>query len=222
MNCLYCNNICIKKGVRKAVQKWFCKVCGKWQQDTYKNGRVTNEKIASIVEHNRECNGISSISRLVKLSKATVQRVIVKYGVMLKKPELGENDEEYEVDELCTYVGNKRNLVWVMYAINKATREVMDLVIGKRTSENVSKIIGTLLDLKPKKIHTDRLNIYPGLVPAAIHRVKKYKTNHIERKNLDLRNCLKRLMRKTICYSKSERMLEACVKLCVWNSSLKY
>lgn len=180
------------------------------------NGKVTEEKVKSIVEHNNEGNSISSIARLVRLSKASVQRVIEKFAWALDTPLVEETGQEYEVDELCTYVGKRKNIVWVMYAINKLTKQVMKLVVGKRTGENLRKITETLLRLNPKRIYTDRLNIYPGLISAEIHSVKKYKTNHIERKNLDLRNCLKRLSRKTICYSKTERMLEACVKSCVW------
>lgn len=60
------------------------------------------------------------------------------------------------------------------------------------------------------------LNIYPSLIPFSIHRCFRYKTNVIERNNLSIRNSLKRLSRKTICYSKSILMLEACLKICFW------
>ncbi|MBN9294195.1 MAG: transposase, partial [Flavobacteriia bacterium] len=49
-----------------------------------------------------------------------------------------------------------------------------------------------------------------------IHKIHRRCTNHIERQNLNLRTHLKRLNRKTICYSKSLMMLLAVVKIYFW------
>ncbi|WP_376717546.1 IS1 family transposase [Mucilaginibacter terrae] len=65
-------------------------------------------------------------------------------------------------------------------------------------------------------MYTDRLNIYSSVIPAAMDRVARYGTNKIERTNLNLRIRLKRLNRKTICYSKSMAMLEACLNIIFW------
>jgi IS1 family transposase len=67
-----------------------------------------------------------------------------------------------------------------------------------------------------KQIYTDGLDIYGFVIPKKLHRVKRYGTNHIERKNLSLRTHLKRLNRKTIAFSKSLLMLEACLKIYFW------
>jgi IS1 family transposase len=67
--------------------------------------------------------------------------------------------------------------------------------------------------LNPKRIYTDKLNIYPGLISKSIHSSIQYKTNHIERFNLTLRTHLKRLSRRTICFSKNSKMLENCLRL---------
>jgi hypothetical protein len=42
-------------------------------------------------------------------------------------------------------------------------------------------------------------------------------TNHIERKNLSLRTHLKRLNRRTICFSKSLVILSACLRIYFWS-----
>jgi insertion element IS1 protein InsB len=67
-----------------------------------------------------------------------------------------------------------------------------------------------------KQIFTDGLDSYRQIIPAAIHKVTHYGTNHIERKNLSLRTHLKRLNRKTIAFSKSLLVLEACLKIYFW------
>jgi insertion element IS1 protein InsB len=71
--------------------------------------------------------------------------------------------------------------------------------------------------MNPKKICTDVLNIYKTLVPERLHKVGLPNTRHIERFNLNLRTHLKRLSRKTICFSKSKELLEACLKIYFWS-----
>jgi insertion element IS1 protein InsB len=60
------------------------------------------------------------------------------------------------------------------------------------------------------------LGLYKTLIPSYIHKTKKGGINHIERKNLTLRTHIKRLSRRTICYSKSAIMLKNSVELYVW------
>lgn len=78
------------------------------------------------------------------------------------------------------------------------------------------KVISPLILSDAKQIVTDKLNIYKELVPKEIHSTKNRGINHIERQNLNLRTHLKRLNRKTICYSKSFSMLFAVVKIYFW------
>ena len=89
-------------------------------------------------------------------------------------------------------------------------------MVGKRIKENVKIIVDKVLEFFPRKIYTDGLNMYPGLIDKVIHRPGRYVTNRIERKNLTLRTCLRRLNRSTLCYSKKIDMLEACVKIYLW------
>ena len=98
--------------------------------------------------------------------------------------------------------------------MNAKTKEVIDLVVGRRNKTNLERIISTLLLSDSKQIVTDKLNIYKELVPKKIHSTKNRGINHIERENLNLRTHLKRLNRRTICYSKSAAMLF--VKIYFW------
>lgn len=158
---------------------------------------------------------ISSISRIIKVSKTTVLRRILKASQQLSKSVINESKQEYEVDEMCTFVITKKdhNYTYITYAINRHTRQIIDFVIGNRSKEMISKVINTLLSLSPTRIYTDKLNIYPSIIPAYLHCNKKRGTNYIERKNLTIRNQLKRLSRKTICFSKNIDMLRACFSL---------
>jgi insertion element IS1 protein InsB len=52
-------------------------------------------------------------------------------------------------------------------------------------------------------------------LPAGQHEVGKNNTQKIERKNLNLRTWVKRLTRKTICFSKSDLMHDTVIGLLI-------
>jgi len=122
----------------------------------------------------------------------------------------------YEVDELATYVCNKKNRIWVAYALDRKRKAVAAMRVGKRSKRTLRPLINTLVLADAKRIQTDALNLYHSLIPEPIHRVKRAGTNGIERMNLTLRTHLKRLNRRTLCYSKSATMLLACVQIYCW------
>jgi IS1 family transposase len=124
--------------------------------------------------------------------------------------------KSYEMDEMRTYVGKKKRLAWIVYAIRKDTREVVDFRVGSRTNKMLKGVIETLKISSAKAIYTDKLPSYKSLLPKTIHRTVHRGINYIKRKNLTLRTHLKRLNRKTICYSKSLAMLTACLKIYFW------
>ena len=215
MECKYCKGSCKKKGKYKGTQKWQCKSCHKYQREAYRQRRYDKEAEQAITTLNNEGLGISSISRVLQIPKSSVQVFIFKNSLKIKRPLFIESGQVYELDELYAPVGGK--LCFVIYAINRATKKVIDYIIGARTKDNIDKVIRTLLSLSPQRIYTDKLPVFAYLIPKSIHRTFQYKTNRIERKNLTLRTHLKRLSRKTLCYSKSQEMLDACFRLYVWS-----
>lgn len=220
MNCKFCSGACIKKGKYNQVQKYQCKLCKKYQQLVYRYRKYDIKIETQIRVLQNEGLGISSIGRVLQIPKASVQRLITKSAAKITAPIYNEQFQEYEVDELHTFIGKKHFscYTYIIYAINKATRRIIDFVIGPRNKMNVGNLIEKLLALSPKRIYTDKLITYSSLIPPDIHRTFRYRTNRIERKNLTLRTHLKRLSRKTICFSRSICMLEASLRLYVWGS----
>ena len=100
-----------------------------------------------------------------------------------------------------------------MRVINKTTGKVIDFTVGRRTKENIKSVTDNLLSLNPKHIYTDRLNIYQGILSSTVHKVFTHCTNKIERSNLTLRTHVKRLVRKTICFTKNPYILHCTLKL---------
>ena len=41
--------------------------------------------------------------------------------------------KSYEVNEMCIYYQKKSKLLWIVYALRKDTREVVDFAVGPRT-----------------------------------------------------------------------------------------
>lgn len=212
MKCKTCLGICKMDGKQKSgIQKYRCKICGKYQQKSYRLV-VSNNTIITLL---KEGCGIRSIARIVKASPATIIRRILSIAKNLKRP-LRCLDKEYEIDELCTYVGNKNKRKWIAYILRRDNREVIDFVVGNRTLKTIGKLTNSLLFCRPVKIFTDKLNIYQYLIPIDIHHTKQFSINRIERNNLTMRTHLKRLSRRTICFSKSIGMLTACLKIYFW------
>ena len=213
MKCIYCKNECIKKGKYKTTQRYQCKRCKKYQQQKYIHPVIPKSKYDWVLKLNNEGCGISSISRLLQITKSSVQRVIIRIASTLQSPVYNENNQSYEMDELYTYCKNKKQECWIMYAINKVTGTIINFMVGRRTKANIAQVVNSVMKLKPKRIYTDGLNVYPPLIPKSIHRIFQYSTNKIERHNLTLRTHIKRLGRKTLCFSKSTDVLSSILKL---------
>tara|TARA_R100000697_G_scaffold122933_2_gene153773 strand:+ start:162 stop:818 length:657 start_codon:yes stop_codon:yes gene_type:complete len=218
MDCKYCSEPCNKCGKqRNGKQKYYCKLCLKYQQATYNNQAYRlniNDQIMSMV---KEGVGIRGIGRLLSISKNTVITRIKSLAIDIEKPGIVSKGNIYEVDEMWTFSGSKKNQQWVSYVYDRNSKTVVDFVVGRRSRDFLKPMISEVLKSRPKLIATDGLMIYRSIVPANLHITSAYQTLRIERNNLNLRTHLKRLSRKTICYSKSNEMLIAVLKIYFWS-----
>ena len=210
MDCIYCGNRCIKKGWSGNNHK----TCQRYQQLHYQRMRYADAGIEPPLQrlHN-EGMGINAIARCLLVSSSTIVRRIRKIAAQTSLLPLCETGQVYEMDEMRTYVQCKRQECWIMYAINRSTGAVAGFVTGKRNKDNIGQLVRQILLLRPHRIYTDGLALYPSLIPPDIHRVAGRCTNAIERYNLTLRTHLRRLNRKTICFSKSGDMLGAALQV---------
>jgi insertion element IS1 protein InsB len=217
MQCQFCEGFCVKRGFQKSgMQKYQCRLCNRYQQAKYKNLACEADADKKLIAFIKEGCGIRSIARLMHISPTTVIKKTLKIASTLKPLPI-EQYKTYEVDEIRTFVGNKNNESWIAYAIERTTKLVVSIKIGRRTKMNLMDVLQPVLQATPKKIRTDGLNIYRYIIPEHLHTVREYFTNKIERMNLTLRTHLKRLCRKTICFSRCEAMLDAVVKIYCWS-----
>jgi insertion element IS1 protein InsB len=123
--------------------------------------------------------------------------------------------DEAEVDEIWSFVGKKRDQRWLWHAIDHWTGEVSAYVFGRRTDEVFLQLKALLEPYGIRRFHTDYWGAYTRHLEPDVHNPGKRNTQRIERKHLTLRTRIKRLARKTICFSKSIQMHDIVIGLFV-------
>lgn len=137
MKCHYCYARCHKKGKTiSGTQKYQCKACKKYQREEYISKGFKGGTAQQIIMLLKEGCGIRSISRVLKISCTNVIKYIKGAAAKIKRPVVKVN-KQYEADELKTFVNKKKNQQWLIYAIDKKTKKVVDFKIGKRSKRNV-------------------------------------------------------------------------------------
>jgi len=124
-----------------------------------------------------------------------------------------EQELESELDEMWSYVRKKDNQRWLWHAIDRATGKVIAYVFGTRKDEVFLQLKALLSPLGISRFYTDDWGAYERHLEAAKHEIGKHNTQKIENKNLNLRTRIKRLARKTICFSKTILMHDIVIGL---------
>ena len=216
MICKYCKEECVKDGFQKnGRQRYKCKKCNKKQQSEYKYHAYDSHIERSIIIYTKEGVGIRSTARLLKIFTTTLLSRIISIAGNIRQP-LVASKQIYEVDEIKSFVKCKKNLIWIVYALNRKTKEVVSYNVGNRTNVTLGVVIKTLDLSNAKKIYTDKWRGYKSLISKKIHSTFNRETNHIERHNLTIRTHLKRLTRRSICFSRSVVILSAILRIYFW------
>ena len=121
--------------------------------------------------------------------------------------------EEAELDEMWSFVGDKEHQRWLWHAIDHCTGAVVAYVFGDH-KDNVFLELKELLEpFGIRRFYTDDWGAYERHLESEEHEVGKQNTQKIERKHLTLRTRIKRLARKTICFSKTRQMHDIVIGL---------
>jgi insertion element IS1 protein InsB len=111
--------------------------------------------------------------------------------------------EEAEMDEMFSFVGKKDCQRWLWHAIHHQTGIVLAYAFGTREDEVFLKLKKLLSPFGITRFYTDDWGAYKRHLNTERHEIGKTNLQKIERKHLTLRTRIKRLARKTICFSKS-------------------
>lgn len=106
---------------------------------------------------------------------------------------------------MWSYVGAKRQQRWLWWVEDAVTGQVVAYVFGRRTHATFRQLLDALRQagLRAKRWITDAWGAYEACLPEEEHHIDKAQLQRLERKHLTLRTRIKRLARKTICFSKS-------------------
>jgi insertion element IS1 protein InsB len=121
--------------------------------------------------------------------------------------------EETELDEMWSFVGRKKQPRWRWGALDHQTGRILAYVFGRREDQALLKLKALLEPFGIHRYYTDGWGAYHRHLAPTHHVVGKRATQQLERKHLTLRTRIKRLVRKTICFSRSVQMHDIVIGL---------
>ena len=121
--------------------------------------------------------------------------------------------EAAEVDEMWSFVGSKAQQRWLWHAIDHLSGVVLAYAFGSRAAAVFVELKKLLKPFGLVHFYTDGAGVYERHLPASAQSVGKSNTQQIERKHLTLRTRIKRLTRRTLCFSKSRQLHDLAIGL---------
>jgi insertion element IS1 protein InsB len=102
---------------------------------------------------------------------------------------------------------------WLWQAIDAATGTTLAFVFGRRRDEACQRLMDKLKVFNIQKYYTDDWGSYSKFIPESKPVIGKADTQKVEKRNLQLRTRIKRLARRTLRFSKSEKVHDAVIGL---------
>lgn len=123
---------------------------------------------------------------------------------------------------MWSFVGNKNTKCWIWLALDRVRKRFVGFITGNRGVKTGRKLWSQIQNIPVQNYASDDWDAYKDFIPNNKHLIGKQYTNSIEGFNSNFRLFLKRLNRRTKCYSKSEEMLNNCLKLYIHRSNCIY
>jgi IS1 family transposase/transposase-like protein len=215
ITCPACSSLNIKKnGTNKQTkQRYRCNDCGKQFILKYSYRAYLKYVRELVVPMCLNGSGIRDTARVLRVSATTVMKLIREQAENLPPEKLPGRVADVELDEMWSFVEKKKNQCWLWLAYSPKDRQMLAFSLGRRTDESLRKLLEKLSAVQITRYCTDNWESYQNLIPEVRHWIGKVGTQRIERQNLNFRTHLKRLQRRTICFSNTKKMFEAVVKL---------
>jgi IS1 family transposase len=147
---------------------------------------------------------IRDVSIIEGISIRKVLSALVKSKYVIKPQQT--HCESLEVDEFWTYVEKKSNKVWLIYAYDRESGEIVAYVWSKRNLKTARALWKKLTELgvSYRKICTDDWQSFVTVFKEDNHIIGKANTVGIGGNNCRLRHRIRRAFRKTCCFSKKK------------------
>ena len=215
MKCPKCNSQrVVKNGRRRGKQCYKCRDCERQFVESPIEQSYPPEVRQLCLKMYLNGMGLRGIERVTEIHHTTVMNWIKEAGIKLPDaPEGEEIPEITEIDELQTFIGNKKNKVWIWTVVNHWQPGILLWTVGDRSSNSFQIIWSIIKCWHSFWYVTDGWKVYPGFIEPEDHLVCKTYMTRVEGENTRLRHYLARLHRKTLCYSKSLEMLKYSIRL---------
>jgi len=234
VRCPHCDSEqIVKRGkTYRGTQRYLCQnmTCarGSFLLDYCNRGCVPEVK-QQIIDMSLNASGVRDTARVLRISTDTVLSELKKKEAVLESVNTAllrtinpdaiavhiERAGEAEMDEMWSFVGKKKEQRWLWHAIDHGTGAVLAYVFGRRKDEVFLRLKALLEPFGIRRYYTDSWGAYARHLAPEEHLPGKRNTQKIERKHLTLRTRIKRLVRKTICFSKTTQMHDIVIGLFV-------
>ena len=234
VRCPHCqSDQLVKRGkTARGTQRYLCPnpLCAKrsFLLDYCNRGCLPEVK-HTIIDMSLNASGVRDTARSLRVCPNTILRELKKKETALESVNTSlrrtltpdeiawdiERTGEAEREEMWSFVGHKGNPRWLWHAIDHHTGKVLAYGFGRRRDTVFLKLKALLEPFGITRYYTDYWGSYTRHLDAAVHSPGKRNTQKIERKHLTLRTRIKRLVRKTICFSKSIQMHDIVIGLFV-------
>jgi insertion element IS1 protein InsB len=118
-----------------------------------------------------------------------------------------------ERDAMWRFVPAKAHPRWLWHAIDHHTGQVLASVFGRRQDAVFLKLHQLLEPFGMTKFSTDGWGAYERHLDPEQPHIGKENTQKIESKHINRRTRMKRLVRRTLCFSKAEQMHDLVIGL---------
>ena len=109
-----------------------------------------------------------------------------------------------EMDEMWSYYHDKSHQLWLWWAVEHETNTPLAYTFGTREHKYLDELLALLKPFPIRTVYADNNYAYKDRLSTDMLVSGKQNTKKIERDHLTLRTRIKRLCRKTICFSKSK------------------
>ena len=234
VRCPHCqSDQIVKRGkTARGIQRYVCQntLCAKESfLLNYCNRGCLPEGKQQIVDMRLNASGVRDTARSLPICPNTVLRELKKKETVLESVNTAvlrtlnpvemvwalERAGEAEMDEMWSFVGNNRTPRWLWHAIDHHPGKVLAYVFGRRKDEVFLQLKALLEPFGLTRYYTDYWGAYTRHLDPDLPRPGKRNTQKIERTHLTLRTRIKRLVRKTLCFSKTTQMHDIVIGLFV-------
>jgi len=223
VNCPYCRSIkVVKNGIKRSgMQNLLCQECSKQFQYEYIYRACHPNCRELILKMLLRGSGIRDCAAVTGVSKESVLRLIIRQGLQVElKPKYNHYDK-VQIDEQWSYVSKKKKKVWMIYAYSATDGEILAFAMGKRNWKTVHYLILKLKGLDIDFFLTDKWKAFKTVLPYEKHLIGKQFTKAIEGVNTWFRTRLRRLVRRTVCFSKKLVYHYSMAKLAIYHRNLR-